>query len=73
MKSSFPLLVCFASAIILLAAALVLRNAETAIDSHRVGLSQDQWQKTTRRASWGCFAGGCILIAGAILVAILSR
>jgi len=73
MNSNFPLLVCFAGAIVLLAAALVLQHAETAIDSHRVGLSQDQWKKTTRRASWGCFAGGCVLIAGAVLVAISSR
>ena len=73
MTSSFPLLVCLAAAIILLAAALVLRNAETTIDSHRLGLSQEEWTKATKLASWGCFAGGCILIAGAILAAILSR
>lgn len=73
MTSSFPLLVSVAGAIVLLAAALVLRSAETSIDPDRLRLSQGQWKTITRLASWGCFAVGCVLLAGALLAAILSR
>ena len=75
MTISFPVIICFLGAIPFFTVATRLRRFRVPAKppTNRAHLSIDDRQRRIRIASWISFASGCVMLAGALLLARLGH
>ena len=75
MTLNFPIIVSFIGAIVFFAFAAKLRHFKVSErpPSSRAGLSVEERQRKIRVATWISFVSGCLMLAGALLIAWLAN
>ena len=74
MKFNYPVMICALGAIANFSLAIALRNFKvpTRPPASRAGLTIEQRQRKITIGRWLLVAGGCVMVAGALLLLRLS-